>query len=109
MVRRRHGTDVNFRIQADVQSNSLTRMVYQEMLDEWMDEIEDLRAVETHAWNRRNFIARKQAALSKFYESEPVQYIVATMIVMNFLIEAFRLCCLIMLNMFRLEFLSFIG
>lgn len=73
---------------------SLTRIVYQEMLDEWMDEIAALRMMQTHAWNRRNFIARKQEVLSKFYESEPVQYVVAAMIVGNFLIEAFRLRCL---------------
>ena len=73
-------------------TNNVTKMLlpHQEILDELMDELEDLRAKATFAWKRRTFIARKQKEISTLYESETVQYIVATLIVSNFLIEAFR-------------------
>ena len=60
------------------------------MLDDWMDELESLCKTETHAFNRRTYIARRQQKLQAVYESEPVQYIVAVLIVSNFLVEAFR-------------------
>ena len=62
----------------------------QELLDEVAEELEDLRAKETFAWKRRTFIARKQQAVANIYESEMVQYMVAALIVSNFLVEAFR-------------------
>ena len=61
------------------------------MLDDWKNELEYLRTIETHAWKRRTYIARRQHKLAALYESEPVQYTVAALIVSNFLVEAFRL------------------
>jgi hypothetical protein len=60
------------------------------MLDDWMDELENLRTTETHAFKRRTYIARRQHKLQAVYEGALVQYIVAVLIVSNFLVEAFR-------------------
>ena len=78
----------------------------QESLDEWINELEYRREIETHAWRRRTFIARKQREISIVYESERVQYFVAAMIVGNFFIEAFRSPALLRLLMMLVLLLS---
>lgn len=63
----------------------------EETLDRWLHALERFRVEETQAFNRRTYISRKQSALSSFYESKLVQYIVAFLIMSNFAIEAFSL------------------
>ena len=53
-----------------------------------MKDLEILRVEESHAFNRRTLINRKQETIRQFYDSKRVQYAVALMIISNFLLEA---------------------
>jgi hypothetical protein len=54
----------------------------------WLKDLEILRVEESHAFNRRTLINRKQETIRQFYDSKRVQYAVALMIISNFLLEA---------------------
>ena len=54
----------------------------------WLKHLEILRVEESHAFNRRTIINRKQETIRQFYDSKRVQYAVALMIISNFLLEA---------------------